>query len=44
MGEQLSFAGVEASRQPADGLFFAIFPDEFTAVDTSPLARRQRRA
>jgi 2'-5' RNA ligase len=44
VGEQLSFVGVEASRQPADGLFFAVLPDEFTAADISRLVQRQCRA
>jgi 2'-5' RNA ligase len=35
--------GLDAARQPADGLFFAIFPDEVAAVNISRLIKSQRR-
>jgi hypothetical protein len=44
MGEQLSLVGVEGSRQPADGLFFAVLPEEVAAADISRLAQHQSRA
>jgi len=44
MSEQLSFDGVEASPQPADGLFFAVLPDEAAAVEISRVSRCRSRA
>ena len=44
LGEQLSLAGVDASRQPADGLFFAVLPDDVAVASISLLAQRQCRA
>jgi RNA 2',3'-cyclic 3'-phosphodiesterase len=44
MGEQLSFVGLDASQHPADGLFFAVLPDEDAAAGISRLAQCQRRA
>jgi len=44
MSEQLSFNGVGASPQPADGLFFAVLPDEIAAAEISRVSRCQSRA
>jgi RNA 2',3'-cyclic 3'-phosphodiesterase len=41
MGEQLSLVGVEASPDPADGLFFAVLPEEAAAADILRLAQHQ---
>jgi 2'-5' RNA ligase len=43
VGEQLAFVGLDSARQPADGMFFAIFPDEVAAVNISRLIESQRR-
>ena len=44
MYEQLSFTGFDASPQPADGVFFAIFPEVDAAAGAARLARHQRDA
>ena len=42
MGEQLSFAGLDGSPAPADGVFFAAFPELKAATRAAQVARHLR--